>query len=211
MYFMTEGLVYEKLQGDLIIRCSQGCLQPEVTEFVAKVYYKRADFNFNISFSDLVNDMLEEDDQLKDNTTTYTVYNTKEEILGTIRKILRTEDNFLPTERQFDSDLIYLADKYYPVNEIVEVARFATNSINPIVFKTLLREGIGNCEENDLLVASLDSRVLYHLRKLRFPWLDIGESKHYLGSLTCPVAVNVRDISGEFCHCKLRPESFVCV
>lgn len=211
MCFMTDGLVFEKEQGDLIVRCTHGRLQTEITEFVAKVYYKRADYDFDISFSKLVDKMLIEDDILKDCSTIFTIYNSNEEILGTIRGIWRTVDNFLPVENEFDADLIGLADKNYPVNEIVEVARFATSTLNPIVLKTLLKEGVASCEENDLLVASLDSRVLYHLKKLRFPWVDIGEPRQYLGSLTCPVAVNVRDIGGDFCYKKLRHENYVCV
>ncbi|MDP4143712.1 MAG: hypothetical protein Q8936_04415 [Bacillota bacterium] len=201
---MSEGLIYERIQGDYLIKCTKGIFQPKVTEFVANVYYNRRDFNFDLDYNSILREMLDEDYKLKDDSTIYTIYNNYGNIIATIRKIEAKKDSLLPIEREFNVDISSIVDEHGPVEKVYEIARMATMVKDPDVFKTLLREGIYGCSKDDLFVASLDSRVLRGLKRLGFPWFDLNEPKHYLGSLTCPVAVNVRDVNSKFIYDDLK-------
>jgi hypothetical protein len=196
---------YMRNVGAYTIQRKYGCFQPEITKFVADIYYNQEHFEFDSEFTKVLNHLLAEDYTFKDHTIIYTVYNEHQEILGTLRKIRKIEHLILPIEKQFSIH----ADKVKPANQagqIYEGARFAIKGGNVNILKILLKEFVFDSNKNDLLLASLDVRVLRGLRKIKWPWYDIGTPKHYLGSLTYPVAVSVHDIYGEFLYDNVHHE-----
>lgn len=177
------------------MECVYGSLDEEVSKFIANVYYSRDDYNFNCSLEELENKIIQEDKMYIGESHVYTVYNKQNEILGTVRKIRKTNKIVLPIEREFDVDLKKYDDEF---DKVFEVSRFGTKTANPRVFQILIKEGINQFDNNDLLVASLDSRVLMGLRKLRFPWKTIAKPKEYMGSKTVPVILKKQIIDNRF-------------
>jgi hypothetical protein len=102
---------------------------------------------------------------------------------------MKQQTIMLPIEREFGLNIQEWARLYSPVNRIYELARFAvttnTNNGLMILFRELFKAG----KPEDFVVASLDKRVLRGLRKIGIHWFDLQESKYYLGSETCPVAI----------------------
>lgn len=203
---MSKIVLYKKKLDKYLVECTTNNNDPDITKFVAEVYYNKPHFNFTDEFNKILEIMLVEDKLYKDKSIIATVYNESNEIQGTIRKIYQTDDNALPIEREFNIKLADIINNSGPIDNIYEVARFANKNNNIKALQILMTEFVANSNINDLLLASLDSKVLKRSRRLGFPWFDVGEAKEYLGSLTCPVAMSVNDISGEvsyecaYCH-----------
>lgn len=203
---MSKIVLYKKKLDKYLVECTTNNCDADITKFVAEIYYNKPQFNFTDEFNKIFKIMLEEDMMYKDKSIITTVYDENNEIQGTIRKIYENNENILPIEREFDINLSDIIHNNLPVSNIYEVARFANKNNNIRALNILMTEFVANSDINDLLLASLDSKVLKRSRRLGFPWIDIGEAKEYLGSLTCPVAVSISDISGEvsyeyaYCH-----------
>lgn len=195
-----DGLSLERVRhGNLTIEISRGYHRPELTEYVSNIYYSHNDYHFEESFSDVLEQMLEEDRMLAPVTTIYSLLDDNNTCVGSIRSIMKLPDYELPIEREFGIQLSDWTSRYQPIDRIYEIARFAVtvNSIKGIMmlFRELFKDGM----INDFAVASLDSRVLRGLRKMGLYWFDIQEPRQYLGSLTCPVALKVSEhVSGIF-------------
>ena len=194
---MSKIVLYKKKIDKYLVECTTNNNDSNITKFVAEVYYNKSHFNFTDEFNKIFKIMLEEDKLYKDKSIITTVYNEYNEIQGTIRKIYQTEDRVLPIEREFNINLPDIINNKKCVDTVYEVARFANKNNNIRALQILMTEFVANSNINDLFLASLDSKVLKRSRKLGFPWFDVGEPKEYLGSLTCPVAMSVSDISGE--------------
>lgn len=204
---MTESscLVYERARGDYRIRCIQKQLDPLIAEFVAQMYYRK--FNFTITYDELLKTLQREDELFIDTSLVYTIYDVRGEILATAKMIRSSGGVMLPIQKKFNIDLTELAAKMAPVAEVWEVVRLATRGNQVEVLKLLLKEGIYNCSgKDDMIVACIDRRVLFGLRRLGFPFVELGAAKLYLGSLTCPVAYSIRNLSGEFCYDELHKD-----
>jgi hypothetical protein len=192
-----NGVSVEKIRyGDMWLEVCKGAFQPEVTEYVAKVYYDRNDYQFDTNFPEVLEEMLREDELFAPVTSTYTLKDEQGSIVGTIRTIMKQQTVMLPIEREFGVRLQEWTRKYTPVTRIYEIARFAvTCSANKgimVLFRELFKDGT----LEDFVVASLDKRVLRGLRKIGFHWFDLQEPKHYLGSETCPVAMRPHEHVG---------------
>lgn len=197
---MSKVLLYKKKIDKYLVECTTNNCDPDITKFVAEIYYNKPHFNFTDEFNKILEIMLEEDKLYKDKSIITTVYNDNNEIQGTIRKIYKTDDNILPIEREFNINLSDIINNKLQVDNVYEVARFANKNSNIRALQILMTEFVANSNINDLFLASLDSKVLKRSRKLGFPWFDVGEAKEYLGSLTCPVAMSVSDISGDISY-----------
>lgn len=204
---MTESscLVYERVRGDYRIRCTQKQLDPLIAEFVARMYYQK--FNFTITCEELLKTLQREDELFIDTSLVFTIYDAQDEILATAKMIHFSGGVMLPIQKEFNVDLAGLSAKMAPVAEIWEVVRLATRGNQVEALKLLLKEGIYNCSgKDDMIVACIDRRVLLGLRRLGFPFVELGAAKQYLGSLTCPAAYSIRDLSGEFCCDELHKD-----
>lgn len=204
---MTESscLVYERTQRNYRIRCTQNHHDPLIAEFVAQTYYRK--FNFTITYNELLKILQREDELFNDTSLVYTIYDAQDEILATAKMIPSSGGVILPIEREFNIDLTELSVKMAPAAEIWEVVRLSTRGNQVKVLKLLLKEGIYNCSsKDDMIVACIDRRVLFVLRRLGIPFVELGEAKLYLGSITCPAAYSIRDLSGEFCYDELHKD-----
>ncbi|ATW26826.1 hypothetical protein DCMF_20515 [Candidatus Formimonas warabiya] len=192
-------LVYERTQGNYKIQCTKNHIHPQIAEFVAQAYYRK--FDFSISYRDLVKLLGEEDELYKDFSFVYAIYDGQDQLLATAKMIRFTPPVLLPIEKEFNIDLRKLAHRMAPTNEIWEVSRLSTRCNQAEVIKLLLKEGIYHCSsKDDIIVACIDQWVLRKLRRIGIPFTDLGESKLYLGSLTCPAAYSIRDLTGEFSY-----------
>jgi len=198
MVTVCPDLQYERQVGDYIIRCAQKELQPEITEFVAQIYYHQAGFKFNLSYAELAGRMLEEDHCLQDYSTVYTVYDSGRRILGTVRVVILRDNLELPVQREFEIDLEKVVSDRYPVGNVIEMGRLAIRGNSIGIIKLLFIEAMAGFEENDMLLAAIDFQVLRRLNRLGFPFERIGEPRYYRGSFTCPVAQSVREIKRAF-------------
>ncbi|MDD3895052.1 MAG: hypothetical protein PHU36_08560 [Syntrophomonadaceae bacterium] len=197
--------VYERTQGDYKIKCTKKHLDSQIIEFVAQMYYRK--FNFTISYRDLLKRLLIEDDLLIDTSIVYTIYDAHDEIIATGKMIRYSGSIVLPIEKEFNINLTELSTRMAPVGEIWEVARLSAQGKNSIAaLKLLLKEGIYHCGKDDLIVACIDRRVLLRLRRLGIPFVELGEAKQYLGSLTCPAAYSIHDLSGKISYAELHKE-----
>lgn len=183
-----EFMIESECDG-MVLLTTRGIFQPEVTKFVAKVYYERNDYQFEQSFEEVLEEMLSEDEIYKEYTTVYTLLTPNREIIATCRTIERPVHIPLPIEREFDLNLYDIIDQYDYVYRNYEIARLATRTKETKCLFILMRELIRKGHPSDFVVASLDSRVLKGLRKIGFHWFDLGEAKYYLGSKTCPVGM----------------------
>jgi hypothetical protein len=196
----TRNLLYTKEIGALTVECVVNEFNEDISRFVAEIYYNKPHYNFNEDIGKITTIMVNEDKLYKSNSIVITVYNEHHEIQGTVRKILANRNQMLPIEREFSIDLAGVIKENLPIHNIYEVARFANRDSNVKALKILLSELVGSSNINDLFLASLDTKVLAATRKLGFAWYNIGMSKEYLGSETCPVAVSVSNIGGKFSH-----------
>ena len=187
----TKSLDIFKVDQYEIEYC-HGLLVPSVTEFVAKAYYNRKDFHFNITLEKLIEKLLLEDIAYIKDSYVFTVYDKMHNILGTIRMIIKTENNILPIEREFDIDLNQIQNE--AEGKFFEVARMAVEPANMYILRLLIDQVLKNFHKQDIALASLDIRVLKRLRTLKLPWVDFGNSKVYLGSITCPVYLRINSI-----------------
>ncbi|MDQ0195675.1 hypothetical protein [Paenibacillus wynnii] len=192
-----DGLSLERVQhGDLTIEISRGCYRPEQTEYVAGIYYGHKDYHFETSYSEVLEQMLEEDRILAPVTTIYSLVDDRNTCVGSIRTIMKLPDCELPLEREFGIQLSPWTHRHQPIDRIYEIARFAVTVNTTKGIMMLFRELFKDALINDFAVASLDSRVLRGLRKMGFHWFDLQEPKYYLGSLTCPVALKAGEHIG---------------
>ncbi|MGG7177120.1 hypothetical protein ACQPU1_06000 [Clostridium paraputrificum] len=177
------------------LECVHGYFDQDVSDFIAERYYNSDGYEFNTSLDELKEKIKEEDKMYIYESYIYTVYDENKNIMGSIRKILKLNHKDLPIEREFNLSL----NKYLRKHpRIYEIARFTIKDCNPRVLKILFKEGLKDYDYKALMVASLDSNVLEGLRKLGFNWIDIGESKSYLGSVTVPVILERNKINNIF-------------
>lgn len=196
----TRNLLYTKKIGALTVECVVNEFNDDISRFVAQIYYNKPHYNFNQDIDKITTIMVDEDKLFKNNSIVITVYDEHHEIQGSVRKILANCTHKLPIEREFNIDLAGVVKENLPIHNIYEVARFANRDSNIKALRILLSELVGSSNINDLFLASLDTKVLAATRNLGFAWYDIGMSKEYLGSETCPVAVSVGNIGGRFSH-----------
>lgn len=190
------GLICERRWNGWTIRRMHGQYDAALTEFVADIYYGSPHFSFPISRQELLAAMTEEDVRFAEYSRVLTIQSTEGPILGTIRAIDGSDGTPLPIQRAFDVDLSRLVLEKAPVGRVFEVARLAVRPEVQNLIKVLLAEGLANCRSDDLMVAAIDRSVLRGLRRLAMPWKDIGRPREYLGSMTYPVALCVREIPG---------------
>jgi N-acyl-L-homoserine lactone synthetase len=192
-------LVYERTQGNYKIQCTKNCIHPQIAEFVAQVYYRK--FDFSISYSDLLKQLEEEDELYKDFSFVYAIYDGQDQLLATAKMIRFTPPVLLPIEKEFHIDLRELSNQMAPANEIWEVSRLSTRGNRAEVIKLLLKEGIYHCSsKDDIIVACIDQWLSRKLKRIGIPIMELGASKLYMGSLTCPVACSIHDLTGEFSY-----------
>ncbi|MBP8303206.1 MAG: GNAT family N-acetyltransferase [Phycisphaerae bacterium] len=76
------------------------------------------------------------------------------------------------------------------------VAYLCSVAVHPDYANTHALRLVLNAYADILMVAAIDRSVLRGLRRLAMPWKDIGGPREYLGSMTYPVALCVREIPG---------------
>jgi hypothetical protein len=173
---------------------------PEVTVFVAKVYYKQEHFEFEESLEELAHKMCQADNLRSSYTTIFCLMND-DKLCCTSRLIKR--EGMLPFEEEFDVDLNFFMDKN---KRIYEFARFASDG--NISFRELLflfdymLRSVNN--RSDLVVASLDKEVFRKFVRLRYPVYKLGLPLNYLGSLSVPVAIKLSELPLDTAHYKRR-------
>jgi hypothetical protein len=202
----SQAVLYKKRIGNYIIECTQNGIDENITRFVSDIYYHKPHYDFSDDLNEVYNILLKEDESYKEYSTVINVYDSNNEIQGTIRKIRANSSIKLPTEREFNINLASIVKENLPIHNIYEVARFANRNNNTKALIILLSELVSSGNRNDLFLASLDSKVLNDIRKIGFDWYDAGEPKKYLGSTTCPVALSVSKIDGKFSYGHLYNE-----
>jgi hypothetical protein len=195
MFAVGFDACYEKQVGDYLISCTRKDMQPETTEFVAQVYYHAVGFRFNVSYAELLCQMIEEDRRLQGySAVVYTVYDSGRRILGTGRLVISRDNLELPIQREFGIDLEKVISDRGPVGDVIEIGRLAVRGNSIRIIKLLFLAAIAGFEENDLLLAAIDLQVLRRLNRLGFRLEEIGGPRHYRGSFTCPVAQSAREL-----------------
>lgn len=180
------------------LRMTEGQFDPGITRFVADVYYYHKNYHFSESYSELLERMLEEDRLLAAQSKTFTIYHAQQ-MVSTIRLIRKSRQTLLPVEREFGLQLEELGPLMGRANHVYELARFASATSQSRAVMMLLRELICCTGLDDLMLAGLDACVLHKTRRIGLHWVEIGEGKHYLGSLTHPVALHMRNhVAGIF-------------
>ena len=185
---------YERQAGKYLIRCTGSDLEPGTTRFVARTYYYDAGFTFDKGYPELLDEMLEEDRRLRGSSVCYTIYDSEGLILGTATLVILRDNLRLPVEKEFAVDLEKVILERRPVQRVMEICRLAVRENRFGIMRLLFLEAIAGFEKDDLLLAAIDSRVLRHLNRVGFCFSEIGEARHYRGSLTHPVAQMAREI-----------------
>ncbi len=183
------------INGYKLTCISGGEFNPEVSEFVADVYYNRPNYDFSQSLAAVKFEMMKADELLGKYSTTYTLFDADDQILGTMRKIKLNTKAALPIEDAFDVDFKQLYQEYPNGADCYELSRLAIrDEADPDIFQILKQHLFGDCNDDDLLLAAIDDSVYNSIKKVGTPYRSIGEPKFYLGSLTHPLAVRAWDV-----------------
>jgi hypothetical protein len=92
------------IQKPYEIRVFPGKFCPDITEFVANVFYTKTKLQFRDTFNSVLNAMLTEDQLYADVSSTVCIYNSSGDICCTARLIKRDRLP-LPLEKEFNIDL----------------------------------------------------------------------------------------------------------
>lgn len=182
--------------GRYRIECVKGYRRAELSEFVARVYYER--FEFDISYAELYAYLAAEDALYDRYSIIHTVYDADGSIVGTNSLIRAAGEVELPVEKIFGLDLAETAEANAPVHDVWELTRVAVKQNHTTIWVLMLREAVAAMHQDDLVVAGQDEEVFRKLKRIGFPLKTVGAPKHYLGSLTYPVALSLRDLPKSF-------------
>jgi len=182
---MTESSTIA-LNDNYSLVVTKSFFQPEISEFVADVYFKQTNFKFCQDINELTITMVKEDLELAPKSTVFSIYNTDKVCQLTARLIANNLN--LPFYRVFGS-------KKIPSLEIYEFARYASTKKLSFVYTLRLFENmLTYISSNAIIVAGIDSSLYNKFCRLDFPFQKISEPIFYLGSMTIPVFAEVKDI-----------------
>ncbi|MBZ5946576.1 hypothetical protein [Leuconostoc gasicomitatum] len=182
---MTESSIIA-LNDNYNLVATKGFFEPEISEFVADIYFKQTNFKFCQDVNELTITMAKEDLELASNSTVFSIYNTDRVCQLTARLIANNLN--LPFYRVFGS-------KKFPSLEIYEFARYASTKKLSFVYTLRLFENmLTHISSNATIIAGIDSSLYSKFCRLGFPFQKISEPIFYLGSMTIPVFAEVKDI-----------------
>lgn len=165
---------------------------PEVSEFVAQVYYHKKYYHFDCELDDLIGQIKELDKASSEAVLLYCIMDNKEQICCTARLLRKLSANIqLPIESEFEIDL-----NLFDAENIYEFARFASNGkITFYAIQKMLQQMIHTINiEKSLVFASIDMRVYKSFVHLGYPIYKIGKSSFYMGTETLPVGIKMSEL-----------------
>ncbi|USN53792.1 MAG: GNAT family N-acetyltransferase [Candidatus Nomurabacteria bacterium] len=137
-----------------------------------------------------------EKDEYDDCSIHFIAINKKtKNVVGTIRLIKRTNRN-LPIEHDFGISLngSISSKKVVEISRLAVDKKFRKSSLkHPSIMLGLLKACYRYAEENGIamFVAAIDQNVYNMLKKFRFSFNLLGEPKHYMGSISVPVLIDI--------------------
>jgi hypothetical protein len=195
----------------------QGKYLPEVSQFVARIYYDSSHMQFDGGYEHLLRRMQAEDEHWADRTTLVCSYDEEGRLCATARLIRRANGERLPFEREFGIDLDLFGASFSGIYEFARLAsdrRYRVGGIGDF-FAQMYRQ-VALDPSDSLVVAGLDRTVHGMLTRRGWPIFDLGFGRDYLGSMTMPVGVGLHQLSalrgGEVCAeeaARHRPEGFL--
>lgn len=165
---------------------------PQVSEFVAQVYYNKKYYHFDCGLDDLIDQMKGLDKASSEAMLLYLVIDSEEQICCTARLLRKLDANVqLPIESEFEIDL-----NLFDAENIYEFARFASNGkITFYAIQKMLQQMIYTINiENSLVFASIDRRVYNSFVRLGYPIYKIGKTSFYMGTETLPVGIKMTEL-----------------
>lgn len=165
---------------------------PEISVFVAGVYYNKKYYSFKEEFETVKDDIIENDERLDRHSFVFCVVNNNNDICCTLKLFMKDSPEWkLPIEEEFGIDL-----NYFEEMPVFEIGRFASNgniSFNLIIsmFEKIMQ--IIDINKTRIF-ASIDKRVYKKLLRLKYPIYAMGDYKFYMGTETIPVGIKVSEL-----------------
>jgi hypothetical protein len=184
------------IQKPYEVRVFSGKFCPEITEFVANVFYTKTKLQFRDTFNSFLKAMLTEDKLYADASSTVCIYNSSGDICCTARLIKR--DHLpLPFEKEFNIDLGFFSVDY---TEVYQVARFASSEEKSFKSLYLLMQTMFSQIHNkgSLLVGGLEKSVYKVLSMAGCPFYPLGYEVICFGTSSVPVGIRLSEIKTKF-------------
>ena len=174
------------------VKVISGEFCPDITEFVADVFYNRSNYRFPESFAAALNIMLAEDKLYAESSTIVCVYNADGQLCCTARFIHKKGDLLLPFEKEFNIDLNYFNQNQ---KNIVELARLASSKEGSLKALNVLIHTLYDqlADKESLIVAGFE-KILYRTFKAAgFSFYSLGLEKPCLGTSVMPLGIRFSD------------------
>lgn len=182
---MSESDIIQLNEGHQLV-VTRGVLQKELSEFVSEVYFNQPNFQFTKSLNEVTNSLVNEDKIFASYSTTFSIYDAKQECQLTARLIARNPE--LPFLKLFGS-------KSFEYTEIYEFARYAsTKKLSFIYTLRVFENMLSHIPNHAVIVACIDNTLYDKFCRLAFPFQKVSEPIFYLGSMTIPVIAKVKNI-----------------